>query len=172
MRHASKRKLCGNNQTGFSLVELMVVMAILLIVVSQVDWSIGGSDISKVRNEADRLALLLRTAQEQAIMQGKPIVFEIKDANLAFYSFNSKGELAALEDDNIFKPGKFRKPVELDESEVNGVKQGKSPRIALLPTGNIMQFRLTLKYNDAYWWVTGTTQGQIQSEAPVIAGKG
>lgn len=155
-------------QRGFSLVELMVVLAILAIVVSQVDWDIGGSDLSKVRNEADRLALLLQTAQEQSIIQGKPIVFEIKNTKLSFYSLGLDGKLMPLDDDEIFKPGRFNKPVELDDSEVSGINQGKTPRIALLPTGDIMPFRLTLKFNQAYWWVTGSNRGNIRSEAPLI----
>ena len=58
--------------TGFTLVELMVVLAILALAATAVILTIPGEDRT-VRNEADRLAARLAAARDLAVIEGRTV---------------------------------------------------------------------------------------------------
>jgi prepilin-type N-terminal cleavage/methylation domain-containing protein len=48
---------------GFTLIELIVVMLLLVVIAGMVVLNLGGDDAGEVREEAERLALLLNTVE-------------------------------------------------------------------------------------------------------------
>ncbi len=70
----------GRNRTGFTLVELVVVMAIMAILTSVAFWRLGPSVIrSKVNRSASTLAADIQYAQLVAAQQRKPVVIIISE---------------------------------------------------------------------------------------------
>ena len=66
----------GALATGFTLVELMVVMVVLAIVVSMVTLSISAASGHALESAAERLSSTLEEARWQAISTGRRIAWE------------------------------------------------------------------------------------------------
>jgi len=74
---------------GFTLVEVMVVMVIIGIVLGMVSLNAIPSPRQNLQNEAQRLALLLQLARDEAIVRNRLVTFE---ANSERYRFLVRNE--------------------------------------------------------------------------------
>jgi general secretion pathway protein H len=72
---------------GFTLLELLLVVAIIAIAAGAVALSVSGGERS-LREESERLAALFQMAQSEARVGGRPLVWE---ADLTGYSFRLLG---------------------------------------------------------------------------------
>ncbi|HEU4851577.1 MAG TPA: GspH/FimT family pseudopilin, partial [Telluria sp.] len=61
---------------GFTLVELMVVMVIIGIALGMVSLNIVPAPREELEKEAQRIALLLQLARDEAIVRNRQVVFE------------------------------------------------------------------------------------------------
>lgn len=68
---------------GFTLVELMVVLAILALAVTAVVLTIPG-DARTVRGEADRLAARLAAARDVAVIEGRSVAVNFAPSGYGF----------------------------------------------------------------------------------------
>jgi len=82
-----------HRQTGFSLIEIMVVVIIIGIVISVATLSMGlfGNDRA-LKTEADRFVALMEVAQDEAVMQSREFGIEIMTAGYRFVEYDPLGE--------------------------------------------------------------------------------
>jgi general secretion pathway protein H len=81
-------------QRGFTLLELLVVLVIAGIMLGFVSFNAMPSEQQVLQNEAQRIALLMQLARDEAIVRNRPIAFE---ADAERYRF-------LLRDDNTWQP--------------------------------------------------------------------
>ena len=74
----------------------MVVILIIVIVLGLVGVNLEPDRETVVRDEARRMALLLRTAQQEAILQGKILAMEITPEGYVFLMLNDNSEFKSL----------------------------------------------------------------------------
>lgn len=79
----SVRKVDPVRPNGFTLVELMVVLAILGLAVTAVVLTIPGEERS-VRSEADRLAARLAAARDVAVVEGRSVAVNFAPSGYGF----------------------------------------------------------------------------------------
>jgi len=60
---------------GFTLIEILVVVAIIVVMVGLAGAQLMRGPVDVVREESEHLALLLRAAREEAILQGRVFAF-------------------------------------------------------------------------------------------------
>ncbi len=70
--------------SGYTLLELLVTIAIIGIAAGMLSLSLRGDEARRLREEADRLAALFRMAQSEARVSGRTVVWQ---ADLAGYRF-------------------------------------------------------------------------------------
>ena len=68
---------------GFTLVELMVVLAVLALAATVVVLTIPGSN-ARVTEEADRLAVRIAGLRDLAIVEGRPMAVVVSPSGYAF----------------------------------------------------------------------------------------
>ncbi len=78
----------GISSTGHTLIELVVVLAIIGIAAGAVSLSMSSIDGRRVDNEVDRLGALFRLAQDEARATGRTITWQ---ADTGGYRFTANG---------------------------------------------------------------------------------
>ena len=73
---AGQRISASSSQRGFTLIELLVVLIVAAVITGMVTLSGSPSPDRVLRQDAERLALLLSLAREEAQVRGAPIRFE------------------------------------------------------------------------------------------------
>ena len=134
---------------GFTLVELMVVMVIIGITLGMVSLNAIPSPQQHLQNEAQRLALLLQLARDEAIVRNRLVAFE---ADGEHYRFLVRNETRwdPLTGDDLLRERPFKNaPVSL-LIEPPGAGSGTPLRITFGREPVDKPFLLTLASGDAH----------------------
>ncbi len=135
-------------QHGFTLIEIVVVVAIISIALTMATISIGDPQVKRMKQSSERVAALIQLVKEQAIFNSRDYALSIWDSGYAFYSLNENGWIQ-VEDDRIFRPRKLPDGLEfvlhLDGLEVILERQDKKkPQIFITSDGEISPFQLEI----------------------------
>ena len=147
-------------QSGFTLIEMLVVLVIIGIIMASVTISIRTDDRGDLmETEMQRIQALLKLAREEAVMQDEDIALRVGENSYSFEVLREKG-WEPISDDRIFRERKVVDGTELalkvDNLEINFGKQQEAagddkippPRIYILSSGEIMPFELILRTQD------------------------
>ena len=90
-------------QRGFTLIELLVVLIVAAVITGMVTMSGSPSPDRVLRQDAERLALLLSLAREEAQVRGAPIRFESDSSGYRFVIFRDR-QWRTVADDGDLRP--------------------------------------------------------------------
>ena len=155
---------------GFTLIELMVVILIIVIVLGLVGVNLEPDRETIVRDEARRMALLLRTAQQEAILQGKILAMEITPEGYVFLMLNDNSEFKSLSQDEILRPRDLPRDIIISSVNIEGRPVTEKPRLILLPTGELPEFTIIFSFGEIHWKVQGVFSGEIKVAVASLPG--
>ncbi|MBI3545465.1 MAG: GspH/FimT family pseudopilin [Gammaproteobacteria bacterium] len=154
---------------GFTLIEITVVVLIIVIVLGIVGVNLEPDRNSAVREEAQRLAFLLHTAQQEAVLQGKVLAVALQAQGYSFVMLNDKNEFKPMPDDEIFRARSLPPNISISAIDIEGAAENEAPRLVILPTGELPAFIVTFSRDSAHWQVVGTETGEITARvAPAV----
>ena len=157
--------------SGFTLIEVAVVMLVIVIVLGIVSVNLEPDRDSIVRDEANRLALLLQTAQQESILQGRVMAVVIERQGYYFLVLDDKSEFKPLSQDDVLYPRPLPSDIAITSVEIEGAPETEKPRLILLPTGELPAFSVTLSRGKTRWNVKGELTGEISAQIAPLPGK-
>jgi len=96
-------------QHGFTLIELLVVLVIIGLTLGLTVMSAGPTQAQAMQQEAQRIALLLQLARDEAIVRNRPVAFEAGPDSYRFLVRNDRSWEPLPQDDLLrerpFKQG-------------------------------------------------------------------
>lgn len=149
--------------SGFTLIEIVVVMLVLSIILGMVSVRLTRDQSDILRDEAQRLALVLQNAQQQAILEGRYYAFAASADGYQFLSLNKDGRLVPIRADELLGPRKLPAPMTLDPDRPAADATKRPDPLLFDPSGEFPAFTMILSIGDLTWYVQGRDDGQIQS---------
>ena len=149
--------------SGFTLIEIMVVLLIVAIMIGMVGINLQRGDNNRVQEEADRIVILLQAAREEAILQGQVFAVQFTKNGYRFLRLSNKGKLELIEKDDVLSPRSLQDGVTLSFT-LDGVAADTEAGLILDPSGSFTPFVLTLRAGEAAWQALGLANGKIQSK--------
>lgn len=93
---------------GFTLLELLVVVVIVGITLGVVSFNALPSSRQSLQNEAQRIALLLQLARDEAIVRNRPVAFEA-DADRYRFLVRNDTTWEPILDDDLMREREFKR---------------------------------------------------------------
>jgi len=146
---------------GFTLIEMLVVVALVVILLGMIGLRIGGAT-RDVRTEAERLAAVIQAAQEQALLGGVPLALRLTGDGYAFDTQGADRNWVEVVQDDVLRPRRFARGVEMDSAMIEESPAASGARLMLPPSGDWLPFSLTLRRSDERWQVKGGADGEIK----------
>lgn len=138
----------NKQQSGFTLIEVIVVIAIIGFVLTIATISIGDPQVKRMKQTSERFTALIQLAKEQAIFNSQEYALSVWDSGYAFYTLNEDGWVLVA-DDRIFRVRTLPDGIE-HELYLDGVKvvlsneDKKKPQIFITSDGEISPFQLDI----------------------------
>ncbi len=150
---------------GFTLIELLVVVAIIVVVVGLAGAQLMRGPGDVVREESEHLALLLRAAREEAILQGRVFAFGAGRESYRFLRLERNGRLKLASGDDLFRPQRLPPGIVIETLKIEGAGEAAQDGVVFLPSGELPTFRIVLRGGGARWSVVGAPDGTIRAQA-------
>ena len=172
-------RACPPRSTGFTLIEVMVVVLIIGITVSLAVLSISSGE-QPVETEARRLKVLLGLVREESILQGRNLGLRFKADGYQFFALTGR-EWVPLEEDQMLRqremPAELRLELEAEgehfvffpsdddkDDKDKGAKQD-TPQVYFLASGEVSPFSLTLRpFDGNAWQLQVSESGAVETE--------
>lgn len=92
---------------GFTLLELLVVLVVVGVMLGLVTFSAMPNKQQLLQQDAQRVALLLQLAREEAIVRNAHVAFELDSDMYRFY-VRDNNEWKLLDDNDLFRERRFK----------------------------------------------------------------
>ena len=103
-----RRAYCRRLPHGFTLLELLVVMVIAGILLGMVSFNAMPDERQALQHDAQRIALLLQLARDEAIVRNRPIAFEAEADRYRFLLHNEH-TWQILKQDDLLREREFKR---------------------------------------------------------------
>jgi len=152
---------------GFTLVELLVVVVIMVVIVALAGVQLMRSPGEAVRDESERLALLLQAARDEAILQGRVFAFGAGRDSYRFLRLEQDGKLKITGGDELLRPRQLAPGVAIESLQVEGATDEGPQRqgVVFQPSGDLPAFRISIAGGGSRWTVVGAPDGTIRAQA-------
>lgn len=166
--------------SGFTLLEVMVVLVLIGIIFGFAVLSLGGDDVAELmEEEARRLVTLVDMAAEEAVLRGEELALYVADSEYAFMALR-QNRWVAIENDRLLKTRRLPAGIYLDldlESEPPSLsashgddsdqEAGRVPQVYILSSGEMTPFTLTLRApeTEVTWTLKASILGKLDWEA-------
>ncbi len=160
---------------GFTLIELMVVVALIGIIMGTVVLSAGdGGQLDRVEIETKRMSALIKLLAEEAILKNKEFAVVVDETEYNFQVLDKRNKWNNFAGDAIFRQRKMtansKIEITLEDFDVDfgAQKKGEDIRIFLFSSGEMSPFEIKIidLESESYFTITGSLVGALKIEGP------
>lgn len=152
-----------HRQSGFTLIEIMVVVIIIGVMSVVVVSSLTGNDDRAAGLQANRFMAVVNEVRDEAIIVGDSFIL-IVDDKAGSYRFESTRSAEASAGDSLLKNRIVDKKVKLDWEvfEVLESGDGLDPVVLISPLGEITPFEARFEGTELTYVVQVNQEGQLE----------
>lgn len=143
---------------GFTLIEILVVSAIMAILLGMAVIKLELSDENRLQNAAEDLVMRLEAARDEAVIRGQSLAFSSDGQGYQFWvSDPLRNEWITLPANDSVASKQFAHGIVLNEMRINGLPRPLGERVIFSLSGLAEPFVLAL--------TVGTASSEISSDA-------
>jgi type II secretion system protein H len=159
LNHYSKRF----RETGFTLIEIIVVVAIIAVMVAYVGVSMGGDGDRMANLEAKRFKAVVNEVRDEAILSGESFILMIDERSHSYQFESVRGRQKTISGGGLLRLRKLEAGVELRWEVFEQIDDDEDikPRVLITPLGEITPFSTSFLGEDNAYLVFIDENGQL-----------
>jgi general secretion pathway protein H len=165
----TERRFADQMNSGFTLVEMLVVLVIIGVAVTMIGVNFAADPRQNLDSEAQRLALLLEQARDEAMSSGSSLAFSAEGQRYSFWQRQTEPGADGTRpwkehgDDGLFHPRWLPSPITVTDLRIDQQTTDKgTQKIIFTPSGLMLPFRLTLGSGEHRVVIKGNGMGRIE----------
>ncbi|BCL75629.1 hypothetical protein JHS3_13650 [Jeongeupia sp. HS-3] len=151
---------------GFTLVEILVALAIVGLILGLAVVRLGDSDATTLSRESARLALLLENARDAAINSGRTMAWSSDGHGYQFWLLDDQNAWQAIAADEVLRARELPEGTKLVAQTINLRERRIGERIVFEPSGVNAPFHLDLQLGSVRWQLDGDAMGRVRASMP------
>ncbi len=160
---------------GFTLIELMVVVAVIGVVMGSVVLSIGdGGRSDRLEIETKRMSALIKLLSDEAILKNKEYAVVVAETEYDFQELDKNEKWKPLTGDPVFhkrtmiEGSKIEMVLEDFDVDFGAQKKDEDIKIFILSSGEMSPFEIKIidLNSEIYFLITGSVVGALKIEGP------
>lgn len=155
------------SQSGFTLVELLVVLLVIGIALGMVTVQLMPDERAVLREEAERLALLLENAGLEARASGRSLAWSGEQAHYRFWNKNDYNDWRRIESDGALRPRDLPQGIGIGTVTVEDQPIEPGGYLSLSASGFALPFRIQLRGESGSAAVVGKSTGRVSVEMDI-----
>jgi general secretion pathway protein H len=149
------------HQDGFTLVELLIVIVIMGIAMGMTVLQLMPDNRAPLRSEAEKLALLLENAGQEAQASGRPLAWSGEKANYRFWKKNDYNDWVRIEDDTMFRARTLPDGMLISQVTVEDLPLKPGDQLSLSAYSIPLPFRIRLANQYGSASIIGKSTGDV-----------
>ena len=148
-------------QSGFTLIEMLVVLLIMGIFVGLVSTITQPDDRAMLQLEAQRLARLLDLAATKSRLTGRPTAWTADARGYRFWQFTEDAFWTEILDDDTLRARALPQDMAIVRLEVENRKPSDQMRLEFTPYAQPVSFSVQMALGEARETVVGSPIGDV-----------
>ena len=157
-----KRTQIPEQGYGFTLIEILVVLLIIGIMLTSIAVKVFPDERQVLRQEADRLSLLLEQARDEAFISGRSIAWSAQNEGYIFWRLNLQRQWEPIATGHPLRARKLPPAMTVTSLSINQVKVPPGERLVFTPAGLNPSFAATLDLHEHRLRLSSDSLGQIK----------
>jgi general secretion pathway protein H len=153
---------------GFTLIEVLVVLAIMGLFVGMVSAIVRPDDRGLLRVEAERLAQLLDLAAAEARLTGQFIAWTADGPGYRFLRMTGDAEWSEVRDSDLLRARTLPQGMMISRLRVENMPAQGAMRVEFTPYGPALSFSIGMSLGAARYAVAASPIGELR----VLPGEG
>lgn len=133
-----------STQSGFTLLEIMVVLALIAISVTFVVLNLQRDTDGAAKLEARRFAGLIEQARSESILSGRPYAVRVDPDHRTYTFLTHQKQWSPVKDDDVFRPRTFPQDLKISFDSTGG-PEAAGDLLVIEGLGEITPFVLTIR---------------------------
>lgn len=151
------RRISATGNRGFTLLEILVVVAITGIVIALAAVNLLPSDNEIARRESGNVALAIEGARDAAWFGGRPMSVTIDERGVRAWRYSGGEWRADTSRDRSVDPA-----LRVTSIYVDGQPLAQGDRLVFMPDGLGVPFRVAVEVRGLPWAIEGDAAGAIK----------
>ncbi len=147
---------------GFTLIEILVVLVIVSILLVSVAIKVSPDERQTLRQETERLGLLLEQARDEAFLSGRSIAWSMQKQSYEFSRLDAERQWIPITNNQILRARTLPASVTVSAISINQIPVALSERLIFSPSGLNTPFTATLNLHGHQLSLQGDSVGRVK----------
>lgn len=137
-----------DGQTGFTLLEIMVVVILISLTVTLVSINLDRDLDQVARQEALRFAKLLEHVREESILTGRIFAIEVDEQDKSYRFMESAEEWTPIKNEDLLRKRHFPEYLSVRFDALQVQEEGDAALLVVQGLGDVTPFQLVVSGDD------------------------
>jgi general secretion pathway protein H len=147
--------------SGFTLIEMLVVLLIMGILVGLVSTIVQPDDSALLRVEVDRLVQLMNIAETESRYSGKAVAWTADQTSYKFWQLSEDKGWSEISNNNLLRARTLPAGMTITDLHIENIRSALPMRVEFTPYDSTLVFSVAMSLGNAHYTIANSLLGDV-----------